>query len=544
MRARRVLAIGLDGLEETFADRLMAAGEMPALAELRKRSACFRLDHGAAQRTGLAWEHFASGLSPEAAQRWAAIEFDPATYRTWQEGARFVPWWTALDRRVVVFDTPYVDFRKAPGTKGIIGWGAHDPGTATAGRPHGLLREFLGRFGRYPSEWTYKTPWPSAAYARTMGDVLSRAVDTRTRAAQWLARERLPEWDAFIAITGEAHGSVEGLWHGVDPDHPLYKHSSAQAAGGALLDVHRALDRMIAALVRSAGDAAIVAFTMGGMGANHSDVPSMVLLPELLYRHELGRQLLTVPARWRESPSEVPILDEDDDWVARGRSWVPQRGAKQSALERMARSLVKDWPVLRAGLKGIRATVRSFRGASAPVTLPLDWQPAQHYQEYWPRMRAFALPSYYDGRIRINLRGRERDGVVAASQYDRICEEIATLLNECRNPRTAEPVVAFIERPSAGDPMRIGGSQGDLIVVWRGVVTAFEHPDLGLIGPVPIRRTGGHTGRYGMAYIATTEVRVGDLGVRSSFDVAPTIAELLGCPPIPSMSGTSLLKPR
>src|SRR5690242_18442801 len=206
MRGRRILVIGLDGLEETFAERLMAAGEMPALAELRKRSACFRLDHGAAQRTGLAWEHFASGFAPEAAQRWAAIEFDPATYRTWQEGARFVPWWTALDRRVVVFDTPYVDFRTARTTNGIIGWGAHDPGTATAGRPRGLLAEFLGRFGRYPSEWTYKTPWPSATHARTMGDVLSGAVDIRTRAAQWLASERLPEWDAFIAITGEAHG--------------------------------------------------------------------------------------------------------------------------------------------------------------------------------------------------------------------------------------------------------------------------------------------------------------------------------------------------
>ena len=92
--------------------------------------------------------------------------------------------------------------------------------------------------------------------------------------------------------------------------------------------------------------------------------------------------------------------------------------------------------------------------------------------------------------------------------------------------------------------MRIGGSQGDLLVVWRGVVTAFEHPRLGLIGPVPLRRTGGHTGRYGMAYVATPGVSIGNLGVRASFDVAPTIVELLGCPPIASMSGTSLLKPR
>src|SRR6266849_4848174 len=145
MPRRRVLAIGLDGLEVAFAEKLMAAGEMPALAELRRRTARFRLDHGPAQRTGLAWEHVASGLSPEAGRRWAPVEFDPTRYVTWQEGARFTPWWAALDRQVVVFDTPYVDLRRARNMRGIVGWGAHDPGTLTAGRPSGLLAELEPR---------------------------------------------------------------------------------------------------------------------------------------------------------------------------------------------------------------------------------------------------------------------------------------------------------------------------------------------------------------------------------------------------------------
>ena len=97
MPGQRVVVIGLDGLEVTLAERLMAAGDMPALAALRRNAARFLLDHGSAQRTGLAWEHVASGQSPEAAQRWAAVEFDPTTYLTWQEGARFAPWWAPLD---------------------------------------------------------------------------------------------------------------------------------------------------------------------------------------------------------------------------------------------------------------------------------------------------------------------------------------------------------------------------------------------------------------------------------------------------------------
>jgi predicted AlkP superfamily phosphohydrolase/phosphomutase len=53
-------------------------------------------------------------------------------------------------------------------------------------------------------------------------------------------------------------------------------------------------------------------------------------------------------------------------------------------------------------------------------------------------MRAFAVPSYYDGQIRLNLRGRERDGLVEPSRYEATCREIEALLRECRNPLTGE----------------------------------------------------------------------------------------------------------
>jgi hypothetical protein len=544
MATGRVLAIGLDGLEVTFAERLMAAGDMPALARLRHRAARFLLDHGAAQRTGLAWEHVASGLSPEAGHRWAAVEFDPATYRAWQAGARFAPWWAPVDRRVVVFDPPYVDLRRAPNTRGIVAWGAHDPGTATAGRPRDVLTDFLRRFGDYPSEWTYGTPWPSPRRTCEMGAALTRALETRAGAARWLATERFPDWDLFMAVAGEVHGAVEGLWHGVDPDHPLHKHPSAHAASEGLFQVHRALDRLVDELVGCAGDAAVVAFTMGGMGPNHSDAQSMVLLPELLYRHAFGRPLLDVPSVWRASPAVVPILDEHDGWDAASIRWLPVTARKPGgALYETLRALVGNTPMLKTPLTGVRAAVRAWRSAAPPTPgRDLSWQPAERYSEYWSRMEAFALPSFYDGRIRINLKGRERDGLVEPSRYEDTCQALEGLLRECRNPLTGEPAVDSIERAWTRNPLGLAGSESDLLVVWRGVATALEHPRFGLIGPVALRRTGGHTGRHGMAYVLTPGLDPGDHGVRSSFDVVPTIVELLGCRCIGGMSGVSLLK--
>lgn len=544
IRGKRVLAIGLDGLEVTLAERLMAEGEMPALAALQRRSARFLLDHGPAQRTGLAWEHVASGLSPEAARRWAAVEFDPDSYRVWQEGARLDPWWRTLDRRVVVFDTPYVDLRRVPDTRGIVGWGAHDPGTVTAGAPAAVLGEFEERFGRYPaSRWTYGIPWPSPRQSREMGEALCRALDVRTKAARWLMTERFPDWDLFMAVAGEVHGAVEGLWHGVDPAHPLHHHDSAAPAATALLAVHRGLDCMVDELTRAAGgDGAIIAFAMGGMGPNHSDIQSMVLLPELLYRHAFGRPLLDIPTAWAAAPRSVPILDEDDHWdiskLVAG-AVTPTEPAGDTALVSLARSL--PTPV-RALLKGARAGLRRWRSPTAHTARrDLGWQPATHYRAHWPRMPAFALPSFYDGRIRINLRGREREGLVDPSRYEDTCHAIEALLRECRDPRTGEPAVEDIERASARDPLALGGSECDLTVVWRNTSAALEHPRLGVVGPVALRRTGGHTGRHGMAYVAAPGLTPGDRGVHSAFDVVPTILELLGCRGPAGLSGASLL---
>ena len=156
-------------------------------------------------------------------------------------------------------------------------------------------------------------------------------------------------------------------------------------------------------------------------------------------------------------------------------------------------------------------------------------------------MPAFALPAFYDGRIRLNLKGRERHGMIEASRYDEACGELETMLRECRDPRTGLPAVDSIERPCTRDPLSLAGSEADLLVVWRGVIAGLEHPRLGLIGPVPLRRTGGHTGPHGMAYIAAPGFEPGERGVRSSFDVVPTIAKLLGDQPPANMSGKSLL---
>jgi hypothetical protein len=278
------------------------------------------------------------------------------------------------------------------------------------------------------------------------------------------------------------------------------------------------------------------------MGSNHSDVASMVLLPELLYRRAFGRPLLTLPAEWTTDASGVPDLPEDAVWARTLGACLPplpaasrqRKGGPRSIARRIVRPLRK---VLRgAGPRPSDGAARPPRGRGG-----VAWQPAHRYSPHWPSMPAFAVPSYYDGRIRLNLRGRERNGCVDPAQYEEVLRDLEALLGECRNPRTGEPAVAGFERAATSDPMALSGSEVDLQVIWNGVVAAIEHPVLGTVGPVPLRRTGGHTGEHGMAYVAGTGITPGERGVRSAFDVVPTVAELLGAPLPAGTSGTSLL---
>jgi predicted AlkP superfamily phosphohydrolase/phosphomutase len=506
--------IGLDGFELSIAERLRGEGRLPNLARLGDGAARVLLEHGAARRTGLAWEHVSSGLSPEDAGVWSAVDFDTGSYEVRQRMAPLPPFTDTLDCRTVIFDAPYFDLRRAPGVEGLVSWGAHDPGTAPACRPDGLLDEAVARFGHYPAaEWIYGMVWQSAEATAAMGDGLVRAVALRSAVAQWLFAERLPEWQLGYLVVSEFHSVSEACWHGVDPSHPLHALPSAAPARAAVEGVYEAVDRMVGELAALFPDATLVLFNLHGMGANASDAMGMVLLPELLHRHAFGSARLRGPAR--TVSAGVPLIPETSDWSSEVDRALPlalrRKGPVRRRLDAL-RTLGRG-----RGPSGDRANAAS-----------IDWMPAARYRRYWPRMRAFALPSYYDGQIRINLKGRESSGIVAPEDYDRVCDEIETLVRECRDALTGEPVVADVERASGPE---LGSTEADLLIVWKDAPLGIAHPRLGTIGPVPYRRTGGHTGGAGFAHVIGEGVTPGAHGVRSAFDVVPTVVDMLGGSP-------------
>lgn len=557
----RVAAIGLDAMEWEVVDQLIGDGQLPHLAALRERSTFCQLTNVVAYRSELPWTLFLSGRSPELNEYWSTVEFDPATYDVYTVGAhRAKPFYSlGADTKVIAFDVPHSV--PDPGVNGVqvMAWGAHSAQYPRAAEPHGLLDEIDARFGPHPGfDNDYEGAWFVDRFVDKLTEAQVIGANRRTDIVQWLM-EQHPDWDFLIAVMSEPHSTGHHLWHGIEPTHPLHSLPAAGHARDNLVRVYQAVDAQVGRLIESVGpDTTVVAFAVHGMQNNNNDAPSTVLLPELGYRAHFGRSLLGTPhgGRWKRAgfPTLIPSGRHPWETLLRRRFGNGLQGYARRAASASLPEPLMEMPLrLRRRLKRLPEPrppwefrnrfpketdqtfeqIRDTRGS-------LQWQPPSWYRPYWPQMKWFVIPTFSDAHVRINLRGRERDGVVDPADYLTTIDEFESLVRACINPRTGNPAVEEVFRMRADDPASASGASADLVVLWAEPVDALEHPEYGLIGPVPFNRTGEHSS-HGFAMIAGDGIEAGDHGVRSAYDLTTTILSLLGKPAEEGMLGTSIL---
>ncbi len=529
----KVIAIGLDGFEINIARAMMREGRLPMFKDLEQRAAIFALDHGPARETGLAWEHFSTGQTPDAGERWSAVNFDSDTYEATKPPTRSRSFLTDVSCPVVAFDVPYLDLATSNSATGMANWGAHDPGVARYSKPASIVAEIEENFGPYPaSKYIYGFVWPSVDKTVEMAEQLTEAVRRRTEITYWLLQERLPGWTLAVTVVAELHSATEALWHGWDANHPLHGHPSAGPARRGIEAVYEETDKMIQCLSDANPDAVLLVFSMHGMGPNKADLLSMALLPELLYRRSFGKPYLHPRPDWK---LPLPALQSGENWSSAVNRQLGERDMNALSAK-ISGEIGRKFKRISRGI--FRAKSGSANGLKPNE---LEWMPAAHYREYWPKMEAFALPAFYDGQIRVNLEGRESNGLVPESRYHALLDELDTMLGEVTDPVTGEHLVTDLERPMVSDPFKHSESRCDLKIQWKANAYAMVVPSIGVVGPVPQRRTGGHTGGFGYAAILGAGIDAGDNGVASSFDVVPTILKLLDLPRSNRLSGQSLI---
>lgn len=527
-----VIAVWLDAADAGLVEQWIAEGHLPHLAALQAEGLSVPLrsfDHSLAETVQ---QFVLTGQPPERTGFWSQMGYNPATY-----GIEFTPLYDYAEyppfyalgpgRRVCALDCPQMKFHDAVDGIQLRSWGSHGPMCDFGSVPESVASEVLAREGMHPN---HGNDYAVLQREETLESVLQaglRGVGLRQNLLERLWRQG--PWDLFFAVFSEIH--VVGHYLIEHPANQDYFRTPERAHG--LRAVYARTDAAIGALrALLPPDGHIAVFSVEGMRQNNDEISSIAVLPELLFRHSFpGRRAMD----FENVPPSPESLEGKFDWVM--ETWNLRRRLPGWA-RRLRRILPPDWAArteLALGADGFLRHPAEFE--------VMNYQPTIWYSSYWRWMKAFALPSFSDGFIRINLRGREVHGIVDPADYDRTCAELEDLLMELKNPANGRRAVKAVVRARSTAGPGTKPHPADLVVLWDQPDpcghTASRH---GTLGPFPGIRAGQHV-PDGFFIAAGPRVPRGlRLGQRPVTDIHATLFDLMQSEPPSPLPGWSLLR--
>lgn len=359
-------------------------------------------------------------------------------------------------------------------------------------RPRGVDRQVMRMLGRPRESDDAYGELSESSLRRVERQVLAAPERTSRAALHFLERET---FDLVWVEFGAVHLAGHHFWPR-DADEVSERMHSATVLQRVYELADAAMGRILAALP---ADADVLVFTEAGMDANRSRTD---VLPEMLARvlgGPAGDSRLPGRLIWKVRSAVPP------HWRLRVTKTVPDEVA------------LRLWAFLH--LRGVD----------------------------WSSTRAFSLPSDHDGYIRLNVRGRERDGIVDSSATDGLIEEISSGLRSFRDSE-GTPCVDEIHR--VADVLGSGANDGhlpDLLVTWNHRPTAprdaASSPQFGEIAGGGIGRAGNHVAGAWLVVVPGTS-RLRDIGHPPRLvDIAATACALLGADAA-GLAGDPLLVPK
>ncbi|MGD2182342.1 alkaline phosphatase family protein [Lusitaniella coriacea] len=538
-----VIAIGLDAADPILLETWMSQGHLKNLQKLRQQGGYGRLTNMEYYKAETPWTTFLTGCLPQKTGYWSPFKFQEGTYEVESVEAysfnEYQPFYAlGDDYRVAVFDMPQSTLADKANGSQVLAWGAHSPQTPSHSQPETLLKDINHRYGKHPALHRDHGDWWDEGYLNRLENALKTGLQKRVGICKDLLEQE--QWNLFLTIFGETHSAGHDFWYLSQPDHPLYPHRRVQK--DSMLEVFEAADRALGEILADVPeDTYVVVFSVHGSGNNTTDVSSMFLLPEFLYRWSFPGQVAIAPGKPGTPPPPLELNPKRKTWT--GEIW--QRKHDANPIKRFLRRQLpsKFHPYLD----------RIFGAPKEDLLSPdqlreqdhaIFWQPTMWYSSFWSKMKAFAIPSFSEGYIRINLEGREPQGIVKPEDYNAVCEELIQELHRLVNPRTGEPVVKKVVRTrQSADDRDPKLPDADLVVVWQETpADVVDHPTCGRIGPVPYRRTGSHRDR-GFWIARGPQIEPGStLPQGHGVDLSPTLLELMGAPIPEYMDGKPLLQ--
>jgi predicted AlkP superfamily phosphohydrolase/phosphomutase len=501
---KRLLMVALDAAEPSLVERWMQEGHLPNLSRLRDEGGYGRLRSSAEWLAGSPWPTFHTGTFPGDHGHHHFVQWRKERMDLVRPSPEWLPlptfWREAgrTGRRVLAIDVPSAYGPRPFDGVEIYGWCNTDLLAPRGSHPPGVFRWARKRFGSssMPDE-VYSMERPQALL-RLRDDLIRWTNRTGELALELMEREA---WDLCLVNLTAPHRGGHKLWDTT----AVRGDVSAEVAdelGGALKQVYAACDEVVGRLMRGAEADHVMVFSLHGMGPN---------------------------------TSRVPILSEMLDRILTGRK---EPAGQSGALQRLRAMVPNEW---RARVKGLLPTRLQDR-------LTVFWRMGGRDLS---STRVFPVVADLQGYLRVNVVGREVDGIVEpGAEYDRLCEELAEGLAGFVDADCGEPIVAEVMRT---DRLYPNGARvddlPDLIVRWSPTpasshrrIVSTEHG--GIEWPTPGGHPDGRSGNHmGEGFLLTRGEGVPpglSLEGASIADLAPTAFSILGLPPRPEWVGSVL----
>lgn len=517
----KVMIIGLDGgtfdLIRPWADE----GKLPNIARLMRSGASGNLKSTLPPMTFPAWNAFMTGQNPGKHGVFDFMERRSGTYELeimnaghrkcetiWKIASRAGKRCAAIGVPVTYppeeingvmisgFDAPFLDER-------IM-------------YPRGLFNELKDNVGEYIVSASFSKHLKAGALDKAIEAILA-AIDRKADTARYiLEREK---WDLFMIVFGETDAAIHCFWKYHDKNSPQRNSlKKDRFDGDPIFEVYKRIDLHIGKLLELISKETTV-IVMSDHGAGGAGVK--FIYPNIyLELHGLLRF------------KNLPLRSKVNKFM---------EGIKASVRVVLPKRIIK---YLRFNPKGMGLKWESRLRFSY-----IDWKQTEVYAEETP---------YYPN-MRINLKGREPDGIVEQCAYEDVIARTITLLNEWTDPNTGEKVVRNAYRKEDiyhGDYLE---KAPDIIISWNydNGYSYLSRPSFMSKANLPIEkldameletsdfminRSGSHRedGIFIMMGSSVNSDAVVEGGI-SIMDIAPTVLYLLDMPIPEEMDGRALL---
>jgi len=500
----RILILALDMGDGKLIRRWSSQGRLPNFSKLIKTGLWTNLETPTRVLHTSGWPTFATGASPGAHGVYYPYQPKPGKQMAShiERDQYGVPtfWKTASDQgaRTVVYDIPETFPDTGLKGKAVYDWGTWAWYGTPAAQPAGLILDLKKKFGPYPLGMEAKRLGLRIPETDDLERRLIESVGYKFRTLDWLLDQE--EWDLAAVGFGETHPAGHYLW----PADAGSITDSNESGFARLYHIYQAIDRNLGPLCGRVleGGTALMILSGDGVRANHV---ACHLLGSVL--EKLG-YLAGFGGTNDQAQSAKP-----KSLLGRARRMMP------SGTRRWVADHLPWW-------------LRDRLGSQAAAA-EIDWS----------KTKAFTLPTDLEGCIRINVKGREPEGIVEpGTEYDGLCKSIAADLRALVNPATGKRAVREVFIRNQVFPGRRQEFLPDLVVSWEdeAPIEALASPRAGEVtGTNPDRRTGTHSPE---AFLLSVGAGIAP-GLESSarlVDVAPTALKLIGLKPGKEMEGRAI----